>query len=279
MENIRQYTNISVVYDAFVQVVAIEAVMSVIGIFAPSTCNLNNITLDHMKMYIAFAGDTDFFDDESATTGTEGLDGVKVDNFKHQKIVSLSFLSYLGSCRIQTIENNFCLLPTQLGEKVETLQCSCIQSGSQCPHVINLACYDGHTCLSHLRFGSQIASVLRTIVPVTGLRSPTSPSKSKAIPKFIPSVFHDVHSRMSASEFSLTAYLCAELGDTIDFSSLGLISLIVFSIQSIGVQCASMKKWRTTFFRRVKLAGPVKSGHCFFLLYLIPQRVTSALCT
>ena len=139
-----------------------------------------------------------FFDDEFATTGTEGLDGVKVDNCKHQKIVSLSFLSYLGSRRIQTLENNFCLLPKQLGEKVATLQCSCIQSGSQCPHVINLACYDGHTCLSHPGFGSQIASVLRTTVPVTGLRSSTSPTKSKAIPKFFPSVFHDVHSRMSA---------------------------------------------------------------------------------
>ena len=33
----------------FVQVVAIEAVMSVIGIFDASTCNLNNITMDHLK--------------------------------------------------------------------------------------------------------------------------------------------------------------------------------------------------------------------------------------
>ena len=32
--------------------------MSVIGMFAPSTGNLNNITLDHMKMYVAFPGDT-----------------------------------------------------------------------------------------------------------------------------------------------------------------------------------------------------------------------------
>ena len=99
LENIKQYTNISVVYDAFVQVVAIEAVMSVIG----TTCNLNNITMDHLKTFFAFAGDTDEF----ATTGTEGLDGVKVDNFKHQKIVSFSFLSYLGSCRIQTIDTIF----------------------------------------------------------------------------------------------------------------------------------------------------------------------------
>ena len=61
MENIKQYTNISVVYDAFVQVVAIEAVTSVIGIFDASTCNLNNITKDHLRTFFAFAGDTDLF--------------------------------------------------------------------------------------------------------------------------------------------------------------------------------------------------------------------------
>ena len=82
LENVKQYTNITVVYDAFVQVVAIEAVMSVIGIFDPSTYNLNNITLDHLKTYFAFVGDTDHFDDEFATTGSEGWDGVKVEQLQ-----------------------------------------------------------------------------------------------------------------------------------------------------------------------------------------------------
>ena len=55
-ENINLYLNIYVVYDAFVQVVAIEAVMSVIGMFA-----LNNVTWVHMKKCIPFVGDTDHY--------------------------------------------------------------------------------------------------------------------------------------------------------------------------------------------------------------------------
>ena len=49
------------------------------------------------------------------------------------------------------------------------------------------------------------------------------------------------------SEFSLAAYLCEELGDTIDFSSLGLIKEIVFSIQSFGVQIADRTSYRPCF--------------------------------
>ena len=49
---------------------AIEAVVSVIGMFAPSTGNLNNVTLDHMKMYMAVAGDTNHF---SYTGGYPGI--------------------------------------------------------------------------------------------------------------------------------------------------------------------------------------------------------------
>ena len=55
-ENSEVYLSIYVMYDTLVQVVTIEAFKSVIGTFAPSTDNLNNITLGHMKMYIAFAG-------------------------------------------------------------------------------------------------------------------------------------------------------------------------------------------------------------------------------
>ena len=53
--------NSSVVFDAYV-LVATEAVMSVIDIFVPSTGNLNNITLDHMKMNIAFVKNAEYFD-------------------------------------------------------------------------------------------------------------------------------------------------------------------------------------------------------------------------
>ena len=42
----------------FVQVVAIAAIMLVFDIFAPSNGNLNDITLDHVKMNIAVVGST-----------------------------------------------------------------------------------------------------------------------------------------------------------------------------------------------------------------------------
>ena len=42
----------------FVQVVAIVAIMSVFDIFVPSNGNLNDITLNHVKMNIAVVGST-----------------------------------------------------------------------------------------------------------------------------------------------------------------------------------------------------------------------------
>ena len=60
--------------------------MSEIDIFVSSTGDLNIITLDHMKVNIAFVGNTEHFDNQFDLTGSQGFDGMKVDNIKPQKI-------------------------------------------------------------------------------------------------------------------------------------------------------------------------------------------------
>ena len=54
--------------------------------------NFNIITLDHVKKLKnnAFVGNTGHFDDEIGLADSEGLEGMKVDNIKPQKISRLS---------------------------------------------------------------------------------------------------------------------------------------------------------------------------------------------
>ena len=69
--------------------------MSVIDdVFGHSTNNLNNITVDHTKLSIAFVGNPEQFDDEFDFTASEGLDGKKTVNITPQKIVPSSPLAY-----------------------------------------------------------------------------------------------------------------------------------------------------------------------------------------
>ena len=72
-----------------VQMVAIETVMSETSLFL-STGNLNISTLVHTNVLrnTAFVGNTGHFDNEIDFAGSEGLDGMRVDNTKPQKIVS-----------------------------------------------------------------------------------------------------------------------------------------------------------------------------------------------
>ena len=70
----------------FVQVVAIAAIMLVFDIFAPSSGDLNDITLDHVKMNIAVVGSTNLTTNLPLTA--QGLDCMKVDNCKLQKFLS-----------------------------------------------------------------------------------------------------------------------------------------------------------------------------------------------
>ena len=63
--------------------------MSEPDIFASSTCDFNISTVDHMKKLTnnAFVGNTGHVDN---LAGSEGLEGMKVDNIKPQKIVVVS---------------------------------------------------------------------------------------------------------------------------------------------------------------------------------------------
>ena len=79
--------------QAYLEGVQVDAVMSVIDVLAPSTGNLNNITVDHTKLNIAFVGNPEQFDDEFAFTGSEGLDGRKVVNITREKTFSSSPLA------------------------------------------------------------------------------------------------------------------------------------------------------------------------------------------
>ena len=63
-----------------------------IDIFVSSTGNFNISIFDHMKKLKnnALVGNTGHFDNEIDLAGWEGLEGMKVDNIKPQKIVIVS---------------------------------------------------------------------------------------------------------------------------------------------------------------------------------------------
>ena len=83
-----------------VQVVATETVVSEIDIFASSTSNFNIVSLDRTKKdkYNPIVGNIGHFDNEIDLIGLEGLEGMKVDNIKPEKIVSSSQFVTVQSC-------------------------------------------------------------------------------------------------------------------------------------------------------------------------------------
>ena len=194
-EHIGRYTYISAVYDALVQV------------FAPSTGNLNDITLDRVYMNIAVVGNIDQFVDELALKGSEGLDGMKVHGCMLQKILLSTRSTWLAQSVGLRVDTE-----AKMHQFVSVVLKHCASHG------FTLVNFDQAE-----QFRKSSSQYARTLIPLCqrcplGLNAPLQRFAGESLCPCIRwrSICREV------SPHLFLAYLGEELGNSIDFSSLGL---------------------------------------------------------